>query len=438
MSQDQLNELSTIIINCLRTLATEDGISASGKNEVFGCIFGRDSFITILKILHAIKNKPDLEFISICQRSLLTHIQLQGKEHNIESGEQPGKFIHEYRVSNYDRLTKQLQIPWYVYPDKKLRNYDSLDSTPLALIALHRFWKQTHDDNFLLRILPSVEQGLNWIITYGDMDKDTLLEYELPKKRKHGGLKVQSWTDSIFSLMDKDGHFPPYPIAPVEVQGFAWLALRLWGDFYTSTYAEKNSSRFGYKLLLHAKKMKEIFNELYIMKSGKTVYLAQALDGDKQQIKTITANPLMCLWAAYISDNVTESIIDDDYIPAIIDRAFAADMFVPHAGIRTMSSLSPTFNPDESSYHNGSFWPMLNGLIIEGLENFSYKLQSDKLRRAMLLPINHFRSPIEVYIEKNGSYYLYKNERGQQSCINQAWSAAAAYDILTGSCKPLT
>ena len=32
-------------------LATKDGINASGKDEIYGCIFGRDSAITILKLL---------------------------------------------------------------------------------------------------------------------------------------------------------------------------------------------------------------------------------------------------------------------------------------------------------------------------------------------------------------------------------------------------
>lgn len=424
-------ELRKKVYNCLIELSHEDGINASGKEEVYGCIFGRDSFITIIKILHAIEKQPDAELLAICKRSLLKHIELQGKESNIESGEQPGKFIHEYRIDNYERLTVHESIPWYVYPDKKLRNYDSIDATSLGLVALHRYWKISKDNEFLLSILPAVESGLNWIITYGDMDKDILLEYELPKTRKFGGLAVQSWTDSQESMADVNGILPPYPIAPVEVQGITWLALSLWGEFYTDTSLSPHTTQFGQRLQLQAQKLKEKFNALYILKNKNLWFAAQALNGRKEQIPTITANPLMCLWAAYQHNGKVESIIGDEFIEQLCERAFLSDMFVPHAGIRTMSTESPTYIPTEMSYHNGSYWPMLNGLIIEGLQNFGFTDKAEKLRDAMLQPLVYFQAPIELYIEQNGAYLPYKNDKGQGSCYTQAWSAAAAYDILS-------
>ncbi len=61
--------------------------------------------------------------MAICRRSLLKLASLQGKEVNIESGEEPGKFIHEYRKDKYDHLLKLVK-PWYLYEDKTLRNYD--------------------------------------------------------------------------------------------------------------------------------------------------------------------------------------------------------------------------------------------------------------------------------------------------------------------------
>src|SRR6185369_15715785 len=188
-----LSLLKTTIYKSLLDLATDNGINASGKEEVYGCIFGRDSFITILKLLKVTANASiskdrDMDvFKDIVKRALLNLIELQGRETNIESGEEPGKFIHEYRTEKYDRLINRPR-PWYVYPDKILRNYDSIDSTPLGLIAIYRYWEQTKDDAFLLKALPAVEAGLNWLITYGDRDKDYLLEYELPKDRVHGGL----------------------------------------------------------------------------------------------------------------------------------------------------------------------------------------------------------------------------------------------------------
>src|SRR5690348_4447207 len=103
MSTDLLRH--TIYQNLL-DLATNDGINASGKEDVYGCIFGRDSAITILKILKTTQKKDSLtslqrkELLAMSKRALLTLTKLQGQETNIESGEEPGKFIHEYRPDN--------------------------------------------------------------------------------------------------------------------------------------------------------------------------------------------------------------------------------------------------------------------------------------------------------------------------------------------------
>lgn len=435
-AQMNTEEMRKNIYECLLDLASEDGINASGKDDVYGCIFGRDSAITILKILKSCANeKADFEkhrLLEISKRGLMTLVTLQGKQTNNESGEEPGKFIHEYRPDNFERLTT-LEKPWYVYPDGVLRNYDSIDSTPLCLIAIYQYWQLTRDDEFLLSVLPSVEAGLNWIITYGDKDKDFLMEYELPTTRSHGGLVVQSWTDSEESMLDQNGAFPLYPIAPVEVQGYAWLALKLWGDFYANNklhYAK--TKKFARKLRQQAKGLKKQFNTMFIFKDGDHYYAAQALDGLKNQIQTVTGNPLLLFWAAYKKDGRVETIVEEKYINDIVTRAMKDDMFDADAGVRTMSTLSKTYVSGQNSYHNGSFWPKLNGMSHEGFENLGYMKEARLLRNATLKPIMYFGSPIELYVKTDtGDYLLYKNSLGQESCRQQAWSAAAALDLLS-------
>lgn len=434
------DDLINISYRSILELATQEGINASARGEIYGCIFGRDSFITILKLLkiasnHEIGNRINVEpFLEISARALSNLISLQGKETNLESGEEPGKFIHEYRKEKYDHLVYRTHRPWFLYPDKIMRNYDSIDSTPLGLIAIYKYWELTGDDSFLLSSLPSVEEGLNWIITYGDRDKDHLLEYELPGDRVHGGLSVQSWTDSKESLARPDGTFPLYPIAPVEVQGYAWLALKLWSDFYIdTTHQYVRSESFSTKLLNHANNLRKKFNELFIFETEKLNFPVQALDGIKKQIQTVTGNPLLLLWATYENKGQTEAIIDKDLIPNMVKRIFMPDMFDKDAGIRTMSTKSQTYMPGQNSYHNGSFWPKLNGLSHEGLKKWGYVNEAELLRDASLKPIHFFGTPIELYVknEDPGDYMLYKSESGQESCRHQAWSAAAALDLLT-------
>jgi glycogen debranching enzyme len=419
-------------------LVTDEGINASAKDEIYGCIFGRDSAITILKILRIVEKGPTVEYIdsqhllTICKRSLLTLTALTGRHHNLESGEEPGKFIHEYRKEKYEHLFA-LPKPWYVYPDRILRNYDSLDATPLALIAIHKYWQVTGDGAFLRQVLPSVERGLQWIISYGDKDSDSLVEYDFPKERTHGGVEVQSWTDSLESLKRKDASMPPYPIAPVEVQGYVWLAFRLWSDVYAQNITQgKKAAVFAKKLAKKAHTFKKRFNETFIFKDNNLFFAAQALDGNKKQIQTVTGNPLLLLWSTYSENGELESILEEKYVDDFVKRVFLPDMYHPKAGIRTMSSQAQTFNPGQDSYHNGSFWPVLNGMIHEGLQVWGYQKEAKALREATLLPIVHFGTPIELYILDNKENYMeYKNLQGQVSCRVQAWSAAAALDLLT-------
>lgn len=420
------NNLRRIAFQTLLDLSTPTGINASGKEDVYGCIFGRDSAITILKILNSHSRVPNLELLDACRRSLITLASLQGKEFNIESGEEPGKFIHEFRPDNYDRLLK-LEKPWYIYPDGVIRNYDSIDSTPLVLIAIYKYWQLTQDNEFLNAVLPSVESGLNWLISYGDVDKDLFLEYLFPQERKSGGLRVQSWTDSPESMQGIDGALPPYPIAPVEVQSFAWLAMRLWSDFYLNHHPE-----FGRKLLSQSRELKRRFNDFFIIEDQGLFFACQALDGVKRQVGTVTANPLICLWSVYNRGDKKESILEERYIEHFVKRAFMDDMFDEDAGVRTMSTLSPTYNPGQNSYHNGSFWPMLNGLIHEGLENYGFRREAKRLKRASLKALQFFGTPIELYVKgDNGSYLGYLSSGGQGGCQNQAWSAASLLDFLT-------
>ncbi|MDO8498987.1 MAG: amylo-alpha-1,6-glucosidase [bacterium] len=424
MNTDDLYQLA---YQSILNLSTEEGIYASAREEAFGCVFGRDSAITILKILRAHSRKPLPYLLETCHKALLNLILLQGKEFNLESGEQPGKFIHEFRKDNHSHLTapqNPLQKPWFIYPDGTMRNYDSLDSTPLSLIALYRYWQAISDNEFLINVLPSVEAGLNWIISFGDPDKDFLLEYDFPPTRQFGGLSVQSWTDSHQSILTPQGLLPQYPIAPVEVQAFAWMSLTLWAKFY-----QNQSPRFAQKLASFAEGMKQTFNKKFLLQDQGFYFAAQALDGQKQQIPTITANPLLCLWASDRDLGKTVSIIEEKILADFVTRGFLPDLFVEGAGIRTMSSFSPTFNPNPDSYHNGSFWPVLNGLVVEGLENFGFKKEAKKLKEASLLPIRHFGCSIELYNKTDSGYSEYCSPSGQVSCHTQAWSAASILDL---------
>lgn len=419
--KDNLWELG---LSTIKSLEVENGILASGKEEIYGCIFGRDSLITSLKLLKVYESTGNPYFLSLVRKVLVNLAELQGNEVNIQSGEEPGKCIHEFRPSKHEHLTGRPEQPWYLYPDNMMRNYDSVDATLLFLIASYRFWQQSKDEEFLRFMLPYVKKALDWVLIYGDSNQDGFIDYRLHPDRVHGGLVTQSWMDSEEALFHEDGAEFEYPIAPVEVQAYTYLALRLWATQFASDAGLAESARAA-ELANRANELKIAFNEKFVsVGPAGNLYIASALDGQGRQIQAVRSSIGHCLWSSLdaVHDGVRDSILEEKYIPALVKRLFEPDLFEEHAGIRTLSAQSSKF--EANSYHNGSIWPHDNSIIAEGLEKFGYKDEAGKVRRAMFEAITFFGSPVELYVY-DGDYREYVAPHGQKACRTQAWCAAS-------------
>jgi glycogen debranching enzyme len=61
-----------------------------------------------------------------------------------------------------------------------------------------------------------------WLLQYGDLDGDGLIEY---RRRDPKGLFNQGWKDSGDANRHSDGSIAQPPIALVEVQGYAVRGL---------------------------------------------------------------------------------------------------------------------------------------------------------------------------------------------------------------------
>ena len=72
-------------------------------------------------------------------------------------------------------------------------------------------------------------------------------------------------------------------------------------------------------------------------------FFVLALDGRKEQVRSVTSNPAHCLYCG---------IVDDGKARLVEERLMAPDMFSGW-GIRTLSSGSPAYNP--MSYHTVSY-----------------------------------------------------------------------------------
>jgi glycogen debranching enzyme len=408
----------------IKELETDQGILASSRKEIYGCIFGRDSLITALKLLSVYKKNKDEYFLNLVRKILINLALLQGKEINLESGEQPGKCIHEFRPSGHEHLTKRSNQPWYVYQDYAMRNYDSVDATILFLIVIYRFWQVSEDELFLDQIMPAVELAFEWIFKYGDSNHDGFLDYAVSTARTSGGLETQDWMDSVESVFLEDGGEFKYPLAPVEVQAYTYMALRLWAVFF-----HKRDSAKSRMLNRSADDLKQLFNDKFVTRdSNKNIFLIFKIDGAGQLLRSVRSNMGYVLWASLNlnDDGVVDSILEKKYVGAIVKRLLMLDMFEPEAGIRTLSQHSVRYHPN--SYHNGSIWPHDNSLIAEGLEIYGYYKEAKMVRRAILKAIDHFKTPIELFVYDQGRYSDYLSDTGQRACKVQAWSAAAILD----------
>lgn len=410
----------------IKNLETDRGILASSRNELYGCIFGRDSLITNLKLLRVYKKTGVDELLPLVKKSLLSLFELQGKEVNVESGEEPGKCIHEYRPDNHDHLTKNGNPPWYVYPDGEMRNYDTVDATPLLLIAAYRYWQLSEDKAFLKKVLPKVELSLQWIAVYGDSNGDGFIDYEFHPERKYGGLLSQNWMDSSSSVFHEDGGKVVFPLAPVETQGYTFLALRLWSNYFLNSNDKEKAKALKRRSL----EIKRKFNKEFIIFDDEGPYLAAGIDGRGQPLRSIRSSMGHVFWSSLskaYGDKKVDGILYKKHASSIVKRLLSPGLFEKTAGIRTLSSRSHIFNP--SSYHNGSIWPHDNGIIVEGLENYGFIKEAHKVREAILGAVSHFETSIELFVFKDGKYLDYRSKHGQVACKQQAWSAAAILDM---------
>lgn len=418
--------LWNIGIRAIRELEAERGILASGREEVYGCIFGRDSLITSLSLLNVYKKTGDEYYLGLVRKILLNLADLQGRVVNIESGEEPGKIIHEYRPEKHEHLTAHPEKPWYLYGDNIMRNYDTADATPLFLMTAHAYLRASRDGEFIESLLPNIRAAIGWIREYGDSNGDGFIDYRFHAERQSGGLQTQSWMDSGESVFfEESGERPQYPIAPVEVQAYSYVALRAWADYFAGRDAD-----LSLDLSSRADALKKKFNEVFILEGKRgSLSLAFALDGTGRPLVSPRSSMGHCLWAVWKDGpgEMPDSILDATDIPMIARRILAPDLYVPRAGIRTLSRKSRCFDPH--SYHNGSIWPHDSAICAEGLETHGFREEAKRVRRGIVAAYAHFNTPVELFVYSRG-YKEYCGENGQKACQTQAWSAASLLTVL--------
>jgi glycogen debranching enzyme len=365
---------------------------------LFSTLFGRDSLIAASQTL--------MFAPTIAKDTLIALAAYQGTTDSDWRDESPGKILHELRSGE---LARCQEIPHTPY-------YGTVDATPLWLMLYADYYAWTGDKETIERLWPNAIAALNWI------DSECLeTGYLSYLRRSSGGIQNQGWKDSGDSIVNSKGQLAEVgPIALCEVQGYVYAAKT--GMSHLAKILER--PELAQKWELEAAELKERFNRDFWVESEN--YCALALDGNGNAIDSVTSNPGHCLQLG---------IFTPEKAQATSDRLGAKDLFSGW-GIRTLSSLSPAYNP--MGYHLGSVWPHDSALTAVGLRSLgrveqAFDIAGGLIDMTKLQPNNR---PPELFCgfkrEANGSSIQYP-----VACSPQAWATGSIFQLLQMTVNPI-
>ncbi len=354
--------------------------------------FGRDSLLASCESLMV---NPE-----VARGTLLALAELQARADEPWRDSEPGKILHELRVGE---LARTGHIPHTPY-------YGTVDATPLFLMVAGGYFRWTLDIETLARLRPALDAALGWIDEWGDRDGDGFVEYE---QRSPAGLRNHGWKDSGDAIVHADGSLAQGPIALVEAQGYVYEAKLRIAEVYDALGEDDLAAR----LRAEAGALRAAFNDAFW--DPDEGFFALALDGGKQQVRSISSNPGHCLYCG---------IVDDDKAALVAERLMAPDMFSGW-GVRTLATSSRAYNP--MSYHNGSVWPHDNAITAAGLKRYGFHAATARIASALFevaAAARDFRLP-ELFCgfhrDQSRSIVAYP-----VACIPQAWAAAAPFMLV--------
>ncbi len=370
---------------------SEELLAAAGV-PWFVSVFGRDSLIVSLQNMTVY---PDF-----ARGTLRRLAELQATEEDAYKDAEPGKMPHELRVGELAHFKRIPHTPYY----------GTADATILYIIAWHEAWKWLGDDALFSDYEQVVKRCLRWIDEYGDRDGDGFQEYQT---RSDKGYENMGWKDAGDAVLYPDGSLVKGPKALCELQGYVFDAKRR----AAAAADHFGDPDFAAKLRREAAELQQRFEERFWCED--LGYYAYALDGEKQQVKTVASNAGHLLWSG---------IVRPDRAERVVRRLREPDMWSGW-GIRTLSALHPAYNP--FSYQNGSVWPHDNGIIAMGFKRYGFAEEAAMLARDISEAGQYFllnRLP-ELYagIERGpGTFpvqYLGAN-------VPQAWAAGSVFHLL--------
>ncbi|MHB1158941.1 MAG: amylo-alpha-1,6-glucosidase [Chloroflexota bacterium] len=392
----------------LAEVASGDFLLASSSSESFGRLFGRDSLITSLEFLSAVRLDPSLAPVLLppVERSLKALAQLQGVMDDPWTEEEPGKIPHEYNPRGEG--------------DFPGAYYASMDSTPLFLVVLHQYAALEQGDantrgDLQEELRDSRNRALEWILRRADLDGDGFVEF-LQRNPERKSLVNQNWKDSRDSLLTHDGSMPLYPVAYAEVQAYCYRALM--GE--AGLRQEQDPGHAG-ELRSQAARLAGRFERRFWLPEVGSY--AQALDALKRPLTDVASNSFHWLWLGPTRPRRHGRVAR---------RLLEPDLRTPF-GIRTLSSLSPNYAP--LRYHRGSIWPWDNWVAASALRRLGMEAEADDVDATVFRALARLGCPAELYVYLDGEErpsmdFLDVWSSPSRSCRIQAWTVGYLVEMV--------
>lgn len=424
LNSDVLRTFRQEGLKFLQSLQNPLGILASGQDDHYNTIFGRDSLWTVLLALEAGRLMPESGKASD-QENLATGdynawlknlvatvlrglASLQGRVVNDYNEEQPGRIVHEY----WNPVPQRMIAGRWPLVDG--RYYGSFDSTFLFVFTIAQADAYFHDADLLEQLWPNVEVALRWMLEWSDLDQDGLVEYKV-RNPEGLGLRNQVWKDSSESLQSPEGEPLHGPQAWVEVQGYAWEAYAGYLKL-----AEQRGSLDPQLRQEIERRMAQLRQGLQRFWLPAERFPAIALDGHKRPIQAVSSNPGHLLWG---------KVLEHEQAAQISQRLMQPDLCTPW-GIRTLSDRAYYYNP--LFYQCGTVWPFDNAITAVGLHHQGFEAEARSVARRVLHGIEAMQNPVELYMVLPTSRIRLPKLNQEwalvdyfQSTTIQAWTAAA-------------
>lgn len=385
-------------VGYLLSSITEKGIPAAVEGRFRNVIFTRDYAISGLLLLEKPQNGELPLLLDGIRRSLETSASHQGTRFNPVTSETPGEMPHEIhdKDSPQDRLAEikdnggpVVEVNGHL----EMVTYWARDANALWNSLFSRYVQATRDWSFRDRLWPNFVASQRWLMKYGDIDGDLLIE----------GLHNQWWKDSETALVDEGGRKPIDPIAALDVNSFASLS-----DLESAwLYESKENYATAQALRIRALKRRELINQLFWMEDMRL--FAPALDAEKKPIRIATSDSVFPLWVG---------IADKQRAQINIGRLMEPDLLTLW-GLRTRSRNSSQYDQDQ--YQNGPVWYQLAAIAAAACEKYGMKQETVVFDEAVFRAARELGFPELSGVDDQNNVFSYKEKGVPVACNLQTW-----------------